>query len=435
MRELIEVWNSWWGGGDVPEARRGIARPRYVEPLLKEAESTFVSVITGPRRTGKTTIMHQVIQGLIRSGIDRQHILYAMLDSPALPQKDAINDILREFRKRNNLGRQERIYLFLDEAQYVPDWARWAKAIHDSENAKLYISGSTSAMLIQDSHASLVGRWRNTFVHPLTFGEFLEFRGVSTKVPPAEQYKYEQHLEDYARTGGFPEVVRCRDATEALRILTVYFDDFVLKDAARARAVRDLDVLRQVAVLMAHSVGTTLSVNKIARTLKVSAAAVSAYIDALCGVFLYRPCRFYSTSVAERTYIQKKYYMVDAGLRTAVTGKFDLGATVENLVYNHLIMPPSNVRARPRPVEDEGVYYWKSVHELDFYAPNRKLALEVKYKPEDEIKKGELKGLLSFAEKMKLKTVHVATASHEGEETIQGIKVKYTSTWELLLNT
>ena len=93
----------------------------------------IVSVISGPRRSGKTTIMHQVIQRLIESGEDPGRILYAQLDHPGL--EDDIGSIIREFRKGNRIPVKERTFHFFDEAQYDPDWARWAKTSYDMNDA------------------------------------------------------------------------------------------------------------------------------------------------------------------------------------------------------------------------------------------------------------------------------------------------------------
>ena len=270
-------------------------------------------------------------------------------------------------------------------------------------------------MIEHDSHASLVGRWRKTMVFPLTFREFMEF--TNAKVSIAEQYRYERYVEDYARAGGFPEAVCNKDATETNRLLTAYFDDFIFKDAARTRAIRDLETLKAVASLMARNVGTTVSVNKLARTLKVSTAAVSSYINALCSAYLYYPCEFYSMSVTERAYNPKKYYITDTGLGAAITGKFRLGTAMENLIHNYLMRKSS-------------INYWRSLYEVDFYLPRDKLALEVKYK--SQVSKEEIKGVLNFAKKMRLKKAVVATKSLETEERYEGVNVRFIPVWRIL---
>lgn len=417
MRELLELWNPWWADGAVPPSWRGVPRARYLDPLLSEAGRRHVSVVTGPRRTGKTTLLFQVVQALIEKGTVPGRILYAALDSPALPQDEPVGQLLREFRKLNRLGRRDRTYIFLDEAQYIKDWARWAKAIHDSENAKLYVFGSTGGIMVDDSHASLVGRWRKTVVHPLDYREFLGFKGY--EAGPAEQYLHERYLEEYARTGGFPEVACSPDPSERHQILTHYFEDFVLKDAPRFRSVRDPGTLVQLAALMARKVGTAASLNKLARVLKMSTVAAASYMDALCGVLLYSPCEFYSRSATERAYNPKKYYPADTGLAAAVTGKFQLGTAMENLVFNHLS-------------KSSRTFYWKSVQEADFYQPAGRLAVEVKYGPGGDGR--ELRGLLALAAKEKLKKVFVATASGESEETEGGVTVVRIPVWKILLD-
>jgi predicted AAA+ superfamily ATPase len=402
MRELLERWNPWWNDGKVPPGLVGIPRGKYLGELSAQAKERRISVVSGPRRAGKTTILHQVIYGLLASDVKPSHILYAQLDHPGLGAD--IGAILKEHRRANRLPSGERAYVFLDEAQHAKDWALWAKAIHDQGNTKLFISGSTTALLEKDAFASLTGRWRKSCIWPLDFSEFLEFRGI--KASKSERHLEASLLRDYAAIGGFPEAVCEDDRATRERMLVELFDDMVLKDAARTRNLRDSSALRSVAVMLMASVGTPLSVNKVRNSSKLSADAINGYVDALCGAYLFFPCGFHSKSVNERTYNPKKYYAIDPGMASAVMGKVNVGTAVENLLALHYY-------------KKGDIGYWKSDGELDLVVDG--MALESKFK--NRIESDDLKGGLAFAKRSGRKKLYVATEELDDDVVMDGMKV------------
>lgn len=412
MEELLHQWNPWWTERKVPDQLVGIKRPKYTDPLLGQANDDRVSIVTGPRRAGKTTVMHQVIAGLIASGTDPKNVMYTQLDHPAIDAN--IGDIIREFKKVNEISAGTQIYVFLDEAQYAKDWARWAKSIHDLKGAKLFISGSSTGIIENDAYASLTGRWQKTMVWPLDFGEYLLVKGLT--IGGADRYLESSYLRQYIRTGGFPEAVLRESVRD--RLLTDLFEDMVLKDAARSRNIRDSTALRQIAVFMAGSLGKPASINKMKNTFKMSSDAISGYIDALCSAYLFFPCPYHSKSANERIYNPKKYYMIDTGMAHAVLGTLGDGAAVENLLALHYW-------------KRGGIGYWKSNYELDLVINDGKAALESKY--QNKVEMSSLKGGLEFAKVFKLKRLYVATDDLEDERKTDGKTVEFLPASRILL--
>jgi len=414
MRELLEKWNPWWQDGRVPAVLKGRARPRYLEPLFQQTKERRVSVVTGPRRGGKTTLLYQVIDRLVESGTQPKSILYAQMDHPGL--RADIGTVIREFRKLQKLDSKEKVFLFLDEAQHAENWAGWAKAIFDAGDGKLFISGSTTAMLEMDARACLTGRWTRTCVWPLDLGEYLDFRAV--RITGAERYLESAYLREYIYRGGFPEAVLEDQDEIRTRHLVELFDDFVFKDAARSRNIRDLTALRDIAVLLLGMIGKPASINKMRNTLKISADAVSASIDALTSAYLFVPCRYFSKSMNERIYNPRKYYAIDTGMAAAVLGRFGEGIGVENIIALHFSRKGD-------------IWYWKSDGELDFVLDRGKLALESKFM--NDIGEGDLKGALQYAKRARLGSITVATDEAEGINVMGGIEVRLVPSARLLL--
>jgi predicted AAA+ superfamily ATPase len=406
MKNLLRRWNPWWEKGNVPGDLTGFPREKYLGSLVEQLDEDRVSVIVGPRRTGKSTLMFQTINALIETGKPPSRILYAMMDHPMMDGD--IGKLVDDFRKLQKIPSSERLFIFLDEAQHVKDWARWAKALHDSKEAKLYVSGSTTAMLESDAFASLTGRWRKNRIWPLDLWEFIEFRtGAHGQTDP---HVREGLFKDYLRVGGFPEAVLEPDESRRSRILVELFDDMIFKDAARTRSIRDTGALRQLAVFMAGSMGMPMSVNKVRRTFRLSADAVSGYIDALVGAHLFLPCQYHSTSVNERIYNPKKYYLIDPGMASAVIGTVKEGTAVENLLALHFYKMGD-------------IRYWKSRYEVDFVLDGGKIALESKFR--SKVSPKDIRGGMKFVRSHGNSELYVATKDLESQETVDDVKVYY----------
>ena len=129
MWDFLTATNPWWDGEKVPAQMLGKTRSGYLDKMEKNLRSLNTLIITGPRRTGKTTLIRQFIQRLLDSGISPRSILYLQLDHPSMPKENAILEALKELRKEFALARREKIHLFLDEAQYARDWARQVKVL------------------------------------------------------------------------------------------------------------------------------------------------------------------------------------------------------------------------------------------------------------------------------------------------------------------
>ncbi len=411
------LMNPWWEEGYPPERLLGKKRKERVRPLLDEHENSMISILTGPRRTGKTTIFYQCIGELINEGVPHEDILYVELDHPSLIMEDTIPTVLKEFRRLHSHPRNKQLYLFLDEIQNVEGWNRWVKSIHDLEQVKLYLTGSISSMLKRDAYASLTGRYLKSEIWPMDFREWLDFSDKSIK--KSESYLYRSEVEDYLRRGGFPEVVMQNQWRDAERYLKTYFEDMIFKDIGKVREIRDMNTLERIAVFLVKNISCNTSLSKISKTFKISPHTVREYIDSLIEVYLFSQCSYFSYSINERNYNPKKYYVVDTGLRRAVDPVDNLGPTVENAVYNHLS-------------RESETYYWKKDVELDFYQPETKRAVECKYKGSIENK--DIRGLTRFMDKHEVDESIVVTKDLRDERTVRGNRVKFIPLWEFLLD-
>ncbi len=397
MEEILHKSNPWW-------ERRfefpGIARNEYLSTLLALKDTKDVVLITGLRRVGKTTLMRQLIHRLVE-GFDGKKIFYMSLDNIALKER-SILEIVDIFRRINGLKHDEFVYLFLDEVHFKEDYELQLKNLYDAGGAKVYASGSASLDIIMKS-PYLTGRQRIVRISPLSFKEFLKFRGK--EISPADAHLYTSLAEDYLATGGMPEYVMTRD----VNILQSLVYSILYRDVAGRHEVRNRENLLDIISMLAQSVGTPVSLRKISRVLGIPKEIVSQTLDLFVEANLVHLVER-EGKVSERKASPRKIYLADTGLFSVLTENVNLGAMVENLVYLKL-RKSGTVR-----------YHRSSGHEVDFV--QKKSAWEVKYRSAfDEKDLNPLRSLRG----MKARTV--VTKDREGHEK----NITFKPLWKLLL--
>jgi len=412
MEEIMWSMNPWWTNALVPEKLHGFERRKYLDPLEKVLGKKVV-IVMGPRRSGKTTLMMQLISGLLKRGISTEKILYTEMDHPLI---GSIDDVVRKFREIHGIRRKDEIYLFLDEIQHVDDWGRWVKALYDIENVNIVVSGSSTTILRPEVATYLTGRNHRIDVWPLSFSEYVDFRG---KPERDESYMYSRYLEDYMVTGGYPEAVLERDPILRNMFLRSYFEDMIDRDVVRVYGVREVNALRELAAHVIENTAQVLSLNKLSKVLKVPLSSLSKYMSFLESAYLFFAVEYHSDSINERRYNPKKYYTIDTGLKHALTGKKNLGALAENVLYLHL----------HRRYRD--VYYWKSTHEVDFILNKGQKVIECKY--HDQIDRGILKGIGRFIENNNPKSAIIISRSLEDKIEVNGRIIDIIPLWKYLM--
>ena len=404
--------NPWWTSGNVPEKLHGFERREYLDPLEKVLGKKVVIVI-GPRRSGKTTLIMQLISGLLKGGTSPKTILYAEMDHPLIASIDAT---VRKFREIHGIRRKEEIYLFLDEIQYIEEWGRWIKGLYDIENVNIVVSGSSTTILRPEVATYLTGRNHRIDVWPLSFREYVDFRGRPER---DESYMYTRYLEDYMFTGGYPEAVLEGDPTLRNMFLRSYFEDMIDRDVVRVYGVREVKALRELAAHVIENTAQILSLNKLSNILKVPLSSLSKYMSFLESAYLFFGVEYHSGSINERKYNPKKYYTIDTGLKHALTGKKNLGAMAENILFLHLHKQYGEV------------HYWKDRYEVDFILDRGRRIMECKY--HDQIDRSILKGIGRYKDIYDTESVIVISRSIEEKMELDGKIIDIVPMWKYLM--
>lgn len=404
--------NPWWEG---KEFSKGIERKAYLDNLQKHIKDNLVGILVGSRRVGKTTILFQLINALLKDGIEPRRILYVLLDHPKF-SKYTISQIIEDYRRLHDLSRDVRIFLFFDEAQYTKGWEQEIKALADTEKVKIFVSGSASTLIFQ-KQAFLTGRFFKQAVFPLDFAEFLIFKGKN--IPGSENYRLENLLEDYFRTGGYPEYV--------LQQNPEYFADLaeaiVFKDIVLLFGIRNPQLVRDLLLLLADRAGHQTSFTKLGKILSLSTETVREYVSCLEQTFLITELRRFAASRNKQIYAAKKFYLNDTGLLFNLVGKLSVGSSAEQVLFHYLSRKNKKI-----------FFYYEEKQEVDFVIEGEegKELIESKYMVDLDKEKIE-KQLLGVAKNLKGKRIKIVTKREQQKFKLDGLNIEYIPLWKILL--
>jgi len=393
-------------------------------PLL----SNKIITITGSRRAGKTFFFYQLISEL-RQQTPSERILYVNFeDDRILPLslKD-LNELLEAYFELHPEVKENKFFLFLDEIQNIEGWESFVRRIYDKENVNIYITGSSSKLLSREIATSLRGRTMEYKIYPLNFNEFLKFKGIDLKPDFAYskvRYRIKKLLNEYINFGGFPEVVTANDDLE-LSILKNYFNLVIYRDLVERFAIRNVKLLKDMLKFLLTNVSTTFSINAYFHSLQpqyhFSRETILEYLSYLEEIEVIQIIPIFSYSIKVQQVNQKKIYVLDNGLRNAVSFRFsqDEGRLVENTVFNQLKRKGFDV------------YYWKKKGEVDFVVrENGKLtAINVSYG--QKLDEREVNGLLEFKDIFKGEVKRLLIITRDMEKTEKGID--YIPLWKWLI--
>ena len=424
LKKLVE-WNPWWESKEL--IKELVGKPRRSYDLLEESIAIKeITIITGVRRAGKSTIMYQMIQRLLAEGIEPEQILFVNLEDKKLAH-DSLEDIYAGYRESMNPGKKA--YIFLDEIHKKEGWESWIRKQYDLKaDCKFIISGSCSHLLKKEYSTLLTGRNLTFELFPLSFREYLDFCGIQVEetslkkgiILPSTKAKILSLLKAYMAEGGFPEVF-FKSGQFKIKLLEQYFDDIIYKDIIDRFGLNSKRVM-DFALFLATNFTGTFSLRNVRNALKLSYDAAKDYMSHFSDAFLFFSADYFSYSFKEQKTLPSKVYCIDNGLRNAVSFKFseDTGKLAENIAYIEL----------KRRGKD--VYYWKNKGEVDFIIKEKDQALEaINVCYGEEINGREIKALKECREEFKgrVKSLIVITKDIEKEE--EGIA--FIPLWKWLL--
>lgn len=386
MRDVLLLLNEWWDTGEVSPEK---AKP-YKRRIYKVVRDTFLNyrqiiVLTGLRRVGKTTIIYQLVDELLRRGVDKRRILYFSFDEKV----EGILNILGEYSKITKIDwRRERVYLFLDEIHKLEGWSSKLKILYDSlPNVKILVTGSASLMVEREAKRNLAGRHFPVELKPLSLREFAELY-YQRRIEDFNIYmpKLRAIFEDYIRRP-FPEIVRWDDRAK----VNMYIRELVVEKMEKSDIPTifkriNIHLLSTLTEIFMRDVGAILNITSLARDLGVHKLTLARHIEYLKYGKLIRTVENYRPSTRATSRKNRKVYPYHIALSYCFYPELTRGQILESLTATAL---------------DLDKYWRKNSREIDFIKTNRETT-PIKVKAGKTVGRKDVKNLLKFMEKYKV---------------------------------
>ena len=323
-----------------------ILRTSYFNQLLQLRDQDLIKVVTGIRRCGKSTLLHAFKQHLVTDGVAADAICFLNFEereNAHFQSWEQVYDFIID-----NLSAAAKRYVFLDEVQLIPQFEKLVDALYVKKDIDLYITGSNAYLLSSELSTMLSGRYIAINLHPFSFAEYV------TAFPEVSDMG--KLFRQYMNGSCFPEsVTLSKVAPEQENIyLQSLYDTVVVKDIVQRQKLRKFDTLQRVLNFVFDSVGSVVSPNNIADTLRkntqepLSHNTILKYLRYFSESYLIYPVRLFNIKGKRLLASNYKYYVVDLGLKNILQTNaptIDLGHKLENVVYFELLRRGGTVYA------------------------------------------------------------------------------------------
>lgn len=310
-----------------------IERNTYLDRLWRNKDMDTIKVISGVRRSGKSTLLKMFEERLLSEGVSEERIQVFNFENPDFDQYRDSKSLYEKIKSQLVPGVQN--YIILDEIQLVQELERAVDGLYILDNTDIYITGSNAYFMSGELATYLTGRYFEVKLYPLSFKEFMSVQNGDVSI--------EEGFNKYLQ-GTLPFFIRYEDVNDAAIYLEDVLNTILLKDVVQRLEIRDVDTLNRIMKVLMSSVGSVVSIAKITNTLKsdgnkISDKTVERYVQGIVdSLLIYRAPRFDDSG---RKYLKSrdKFYLVDPGMRRIMISNRpgDLGHTLENVIYLELL--------------------------------------------------------------------------------------------------
>ena len=351
-----------------------IIREKYLSKIRSFYDQDLIKVITGIRRCGKSVILTQIIDELKENNVKKDQIIYINFELKEYSFIKNDNDLYNYIKEK--MITTDKYYLFFDEIQNVENWEITINSFKAEykENISIFITGSNSDLLSSELATHLAGRYVSFQVFPFTFKEVCTIKNITTN----NKYELETVFEDYIKWGGLPQRFVLTDETQIKTYLTDIYNSIVVKDIIDRFNIKDIDLFNRIVEYVVTTPSQTFSAESLVKYFEntdnrgVTKNTLYNYLEYMCKSFLINKADRYDVRRKRILNGKYKYYLTDLGIGHImnISKKEQLGAYLENVVYNELISSGYDVKVGN--IDNK---------EIDFIAlkDNNKIYIQVSY--------------------------------------------------------
>ncbi len=314
-----------------------IIREAYISQIVPLIDKNLIKVLTGVRRSGKTVLLSQIQDYLLKNGRSKSQIINISLESKK-NKKFKDGDVLYEYLISACEKLNAKAYIFLDEIQVVSGWEEVVSSLLVDIDCDVYITGSNSKLLSGELATLIAGRYIQIHVYPFTLSEAKQMLEQNGK------FKSDEVLfQDYLKYGGLP----MRFSLEEISLeayLSDTYDAIVVKDIIQRNNIKDTNLLNMILAFLMDNIANPFSARSIVAALKqeginTTVETVIAYIDYIKKAMVVYSAQRYDIKGKKLLTTNEKYYTVDLGLRNCVkaSSEIDYNKLYENIVYLELL--------------------------------------------------------------------------------------------------
>jgi len=391
--------------------------------IIKEIESKIrlphVVVLTGLRRSGKSTLLRQ----LIKKRYNDEDFYYINFEDERLYNYPA-SEFNRLYEVLVSLYGKKKAF-FLDEIQNVINFETFVRRLYE-EGFKFFITGSSATLLSKELGTKLTGRHVDIIVKPFSFLELLKLRGFELEknavYKTESKVEIKKYFDEYIINGGMPEYLIFNDP----ELLTKVYEDTVLKDIAVRHKVDNIMVLRNLYSILISNFANKFSFNSLKKVTDINSVnTIKKFIHYLEETYFAKTINKFDYSLKKQLVNNKKLYIIDNGFVGVLSKKLtkDKGWLLKNLVFNSLN-------------KNSDVFYYANENECDFLLVKNKTvtkAIQVCYDLNEYSREREISGLMEAMMKFKLNEGLMLTNNQEEEITLNKKRIKIMPVWKWLL--
>ena len=319
-----------------------IIRERYLKQIRPFYNQELIKVLIGIRRSGKSVILTQIIDELTKQAIDEEHIIYMNFED--FDYEDYANPKKLHNYVKEKIKDDKKYYIFFDEIQNVNSWEKVVNSLRATKNTSIFITGSNSDLLSSDLATHIAGRYVSFKITPFTFREVCELLYITDKKD------IENIFNDYLKWGGMPQRFMQKNDASKKTYLSDIYASIIIKDIVKRFNIKDIDLLNRIVTYILTTPSQTFSPESLKKYFESESRGVSLetlynYLDYIVRANLISKAERYDIRGKRILTGKYKYYLTDLGFTNILSDgkKEQIGAYLENIVYNELIARGYNV--------------------------------------------------------------------------------------------
>jgi predicted AAA+ superfamily ATPase len=317
-------------------------RKEYIDKLLYYKDKDLIKVVSGLRRSGKSTLLALYQEYLVKQNVAKRQIQFYNFELPENYLNKTWDTIYFEIKKKMQANKTN--YIFLDEVQNIAFFEKLVDGLFATKNTDIYITGSNAFLLSSELSTLLSGRYIEISILPFSFKEYLTARNIETN---NKYLNFEALFFDYVNETSLPKGVELRESgfDKIYEYLDAIYTTIIEKDITQRHQINNKRAFSNIVKFVAANIGNQLSPSNISKTLKqdsqnIHHATVEKYLDYLVRSFVFYKVNRFDIRGKKQLATQEKYYLVDVGLLNILVGKeriTERGHILENIVYLELM--------------------------------------------------------------------------------------------------